>query len=91
MEIATKHAEAESQRPGTHMEKRLLLYRIALHPADIAPRNVQFAAAVEADLTNARLAVRDGAAVAAGIAPDTIPIHGLPEVTLSNVLCQDLG
>ena len=41
VEIAAEHAEAVGQRAGIDVEERLLLDGIALHAADVAPRDVQ--------------------------------------------------
>jgi hypothetical protein len=48
------------------VEEWLLLDGIALSSGNVSPGNVERAAAVVADFTDARLAVGDGAAVAAG-------------------------
>jgi hypothetical protein len=48
------------------VEEWLLLDRIALSSGNVSPGNVESAAAVVADFADARLAVGDGATVAAG-------------------------
>jgi hypothetical protein len=48
------------------VEERLLLDRIALHAADVAPGDIERAAAVEAHLADASGAVGKGTRVAAG-------------------------
>ena len=52
------------------VEERLLLDRIALHAADVAPRHVELAVAIEAHLADAERAVGDRALVAAGVAAE---------------------
>jgi hypothetical protein len=61
------------------VEKRLLLDWITLHSSDIAPRNIERAAAVEANLTDTGLSLGNGAAVAAGIAAHSIAIKLFPK------------
>ena len=61
------------------MEERLLLDRIALHAADVAPRDVQRAAAVESDLADARGAVGQRTGVPAGDASDAAVVERLDE------------
>src|SRR3970282_959830 len=91
VKIAAKHAEG--QRIGTrqHMEEGLLLDRVALQGADIAPRHAQGAAIVEAHLANAAASRSDQAAVAAGVAlagPVFPPPYQLP---LDGVCVEDVA
>src|SRR6476620_7098439 len=79
MAIAAKHAEAVCQRAWTGVEERLLLDWIALHSADVAPRDVKRAAAVESDLTDARCAVWQRTLVPAGDAADAPVVERLDE------------
>jgi hypothetical protein len=72
MEIAPEHADAVGQRAGMRVEERLLLDRVALDPADVAPRHVQHAAAHEADLADAGRPLRDRAFVPARVTPDAV-------------------
>src|SRR5438034_193015 len=44
VEIAAEHPEAVRERARVRVEERLLLDRIALHAADVAPRHLQPAA-----------------------------------------------
>ena len=39
VQVAAEHAEAVGERAGIGVEERLLLDRIALHAADVAPRH----------------------------------------------------
>jgi hypothetical protein len=75
------------------MEKRLLLDRIALHSADIAPRNVESPAAVEANFADARLSVGNRAAVSAGVTAYAVTIELLDQVGVgfSNALIQNVA
>lgn len=54
------------------MEERLLLNRIALHACRVSPRDVEFAAAIKANLAYPGLAIGDRATVSAGKATNTI-------------------
>ena len=71
MEIAAEHADAVSQRARIDVKKRLLLDRIALHAADIAPRDVQPSALVEANFAHAHRAVGDRTLMAAGMTAES--------------------
>ena len=66
VQIAAEHAEAVRERAGVGVEERLLLDRIALHAADVAPRHAQRSALVEAHLADADRAVGQRTAMAAG-------------------------
>ena len=68
MQIAAEHAEAVGERARVGVEERLLLDRIALHAADVAPRHAQRSALVEAHLADADRAFGQRTAVAAGVA-----------------------
>ena len=70
MQIAAEHPEAEGERAGARVEERLLLDRVALHAADVAPRHVKSSAAIEPHLADAHGAVGDRALVAARVAAD---------------------
>ena len=76
------------------MEKWLLFDGIALHAGNISPRNVERAAAIEADLAHAGLPVGNRAAMSAGVAADAIAIQLFPEsgVGFANVRvgCEDV-
>src|SRR5215813_12987677 len=67
MEIAAEHAEAVRQRPRMHMKKWLLLDRVALHAADVAPGYVQLPIAVEAYLAHADRTVGERATMSARV------------------------
>jgi len=64
--VATEHPETQSPRSGVSMEERLLLNGVNIECADIAPRDIQLAAFIEPDPTNARQAVKNDAPVPAG-------------------------
>ena len=66
--------------PGLGVEERLLLDRIALHAADVAPRHVQPPAAIEADLAHAHRALGDRTLVPAGVAADASALDRLDEL-----------
>jgi hypothetical protein len=70
------------------MEERLLLDGVALHSGNIAPGNVESAAAIEANLADAGLAVGNRTAVSAGIATNAIAIQLFPKtgVALADAL-----
>src|SRR5258708_10136660 len=61
------------------VEERLLLYRVTLHSSDIAPGNIESSTVVETNLTDARLSLGNGTAVAAGVAAYSIAIQLLPK------------
>ena len=67
VQVAAEHPEAVSQRARVRVEERLLLDRIALHAADVAPRHPQPPALVEAHLADADGAVGQGTAMAARV------------------------
>jgi hypothetical protein len=73
------------------MKKRLLLDRIALHSAHVAPGDIQGAALVIADLANPRLAFRNGTAMSAGITPNPIVLEFFVQITFANVLVNDVA
>src|SRR4029077_13925907 len=89
MKIATQHAEAVGQRTRIGMEEGLLLDRIALHAADIAPRDVEGSATVVTDLTYTGLPVGDRATMSACVATNTVAIQLLVELTLAHLLIDD--
>ena len=61
------------------MEERLLLDRIALHAADVTKRNVEDAAAIEADLAHTSRPVWNRAGVTTGMAPQPAAVDGLDQ------------
>ena len=71
VQIAAEHAEAVGERAGIRVEERLLLDRIALHAADVAPRHAAAGRRVEAHLADADRAVGQRTAVAARVAAQT--------------------
>ena len=73
------------------VEERLLLDRIALHAADIAPGHLQAAALVEAHLADADRADRERAAVAAGHAPQTAVGQLLVELAVARFARQNVS
>ena len=54
------------------MEERLLLNRVALHPADVSPRHLKASARVEPHFADTVRALRNRALVAARVAAETI-------------------
>jgi hypothetical protein len=72
------------------MKERLFLDWIALHAAYVAPRYVQSAATVVADLANSRLAFRDGTAMPAGVAANPATIEFFVKIALTNVLVNNV-
>src|SRR5262245_20679332 len=66
MVIASQHAEGQGQGPRQGVKKRLLLHRVDLQGADIAPGDPQPATLIEADLADALASHRDEAAVTTG-------------------------
>src|SRR5213592_1695257 len=75
MEITPQHAKAERQPARTRVEKRFLLYRIALDAAYIAPGNHEPAALVEAHLAYALSSIRNRAAVPACVTTNAVPVE----------------
>jgi hypothetical protein len=74
------------------MEEGLLLDGIALDAAYVPPRDIQFAAAVVADLADAGLAFRDGAGVSAGVAAEAVSVELLDQLgrSLADVRVEDV-
>jgi hypothetical protein len=68
VQIAAEHAEAVGERARVGVKERLLLDRIALDAAHIAPWDAQPSALVEPHLADAMRAIRDRALVPAGMA-----------------------
>ena len=93
MQIATQHAKAVGECSRVSMEERLLLNRIALHSANVAPRNIKSPATVVANFANAGLSVGYRATVSAGITAHTIAIKLFNEVGvgLSNTRIEDVA
>jgi hypothetical protein len=73
------------------MEEGLLLDGIALHSADISPRHVERASLVVAYFANSGLTVGNRTAVAAGIAAHPVAIESLVQITLTDVLVNDVA
>jgi hypothetical protein len=71
------------------MEEWLLFYGVALHSANVAPRNIEFSALVVADFADSHLSIGDRTTMAAGKAADSVTLDRLVEIALSNVLIQD--
>jgi hypothetical protein len=57
------------------VEERLLLDRVTLNPAHIAPGGVERSAAVEANFADSCLPIGDGAAMSAGIAANAATVQ----------------
>ena len=90
MEIASHHSEGERVTAGVHVEKRLLLDRVALQRRDVAERNPQLRALIETHFANAASAFADQTAMAAGGATDTVAF-GFPECANRRVAVQPGG
>ena len=73
------------------MEERLLLDGIALHSAHISPRHVERAPLVVTYFANSRLTFGDGTAVTAGVAAHPVAIEFLVQITLTDVLVNDVA
>ncbi len=91
MQVAAEHPEAVGQRARHDVEERFLLDRVALHAADVAPRRVEIAAAVEAYLADADRAVGDRTAVAAREAADAAVAQRFVDHGLSRAGRQQIG
>src|SRR5436309_2203898 len=75
MEIASQHAKAERQPSRTRVEKRFLLYGIALNAAYVAPGDHEPAALVEAHLAYAESSIRNRAAMPACVTTHALPVE----------------
>jgi hypothetical protein len=75
MKITTQHAEAVGESTTKRVKERLLLDRVTLYPAHLAPGGVERSATVDADFANLRMPVGDGAAMSTGIAANPVPIR----------------
>jgi len=75
MQITAQHPKAIGQGSGVGMKKWLLLDRIALHAAHVAPGNVELPSAVVANFANSGLTLRNGTTMSAGKAPNPIAIQ----------------
>ena len=82
VEVAAQHAEAEGARPGKGVKEGLLLDGIATGGMDVPVRGLQPPAAVETDLANPGEPGWNGAAVAAGVAFDAVPVERPPKLRL---------
>jgi hypothetical protein len=91
VKIASQHSEAVGEAARVGVEKRLLFDGIALHATHVSPRDIELATAIEADFANAQLPFGYRTAVSAGIAADTVAIKFLVEVSLADVLVQEIA
>ena len=91
VQIAAEHAEAVGERARMGVKERLLLDRIALHAADVAPRHAQPAALVEAHLADADRALRQRAAVAARVAAQPAVRQRVVELALARFAREHLS
>jgi len=91
MQVASQHAEAVRQRARISMEKRLLLNRIALHSAHVAPGNVELSTEVVAHFAYTRLPLGNRTAVPAGKAPHSIAINFLVQIAFADLLIEDFA
>jgi hypothetical protein len=73
------------------VKERLLLDRIALHPADVSPRDVELPALVVADFAHPCLAFGDGAAVSTGVATKAVAFNGFVQFAFADILIQDFA
>jgi thiosulfate reductase cytochrome b subunit len=90
MKIAPKHSEAVGQGTRISVEKRFFLDGVALHPADVSPRDVQGSTAIVTNLANPRLTLWNWTAVAAGITTHTIAIELFVKLALTHVFVNDV-
>src|ERR1041385_1629061 len=91
MQIASQHSKAVGKRPWVGVKERLLLNGIALHSADVSPRDIQLAALVEADFTDPSLALRNWTAMPAGKTTNTIAFNRLVEFAFAHPPMQNFG
>ena len=80
VEVAAQHAEAVGQRARPGVEERLLLDRVALHAADVAPRDVELAVADVPHLADAQGPFGNRALVAAGVAAQPPVVDALDQL-----------
>jgi hypothetical protein len=73
------------------MEERLFLNRIALHSANVSPRNVELAALVVTDLADTGLPFKNGTTMATGETTNAIAINHLVKLAFTDVLIQDFA
>ena len=90
MEVAPQHSEAVGQGSGIGVKKRLFLDGIALHSADISPRDIQRSAAIVTNFTDPRLPVWNRTAVAASVTTHTITIELFVKLALTHVFVNDV-
>src|SRR6266568_6002540 len=90
MQIAPQHAEAVSQGSGISVKKRFLLDGIALHAANIAPRNIKLATLVVANFADSRLAFCNWTAMSAGEAANAISLDLLVQLAFTDVPIQNI-
>jgi hypothetical protein len=72
------------------VKERLFLDRIALHPANVTPGNVEFSALVVANLAHAGLALKNGAAMSASETANAIAFNRLVKLAFADVLVEDV-
>ena len=75
------------------MEERLLLDGIALQSSNVPERDVEFAAAIEANFADSALTFGDGTAMSAGEAANAIALDGLAErrITFADASIEDVA
>lgn len=91
MQVATQHAEAIRQRSGMNVEEGLLLNWVALHSANVAPRNIQLSALVEADFANPCLTLRDGTTMSAGKTAQPVALDRFVQFAFADIFIQDFA
>src|SRR5438094_2678269 len=91
MKITSQHAETIGKRPGKSVEERLLLDGVALHSADVSPRNVKLSTLVVTHLTNSSLALGDWATVSTRVAAQAVALNGLVQLAFADILIQNFA
>ena len=90
VQVTAQHSEAVGQCPRIGMGKGLLFDRVAPHYTGIAPGNVQSPASVVANLADARLALRDGAAVTTGKTAYPVAVKFFVKFALADIFVNDI-
>src|SRR5579864_7099924 len=92
MQIAAHHPDAVSEGSGVGMEEGLLLNGVTLHSGGVPPGCVECAAAVVANLADARLTFRNGAAMTTGETTDAVIAEMLIQRVVggSDLLIEDV-
>ena len=91
VQIASKHPEAVRERAGLRVKEWLLLDRITLNAAHIAPGNEQTSAFVEPHLADANRALRQRTAVAARVAAQPAVRQPLVQFAFARLVREHLS